>query len=184
MRMEAHVHGTVHLRPAVRLAEINEVLQPWLEYIDVDTIDDAKSMHHDELGIVFDPRARVLEICWTGDVGRTFGDRVEPAIRALCPLSEVAAEIEVSYYDEDDNDEMNIIFVGPTAEAIHEAQRRRMAEDVSDVLARHFDEAAIGEVVSLVNDLFARDWNQRGKAGVEDFSPGEALPPSGRRHLH
>ena len=183
MRMEVHVHGTVHLRPAVRLAEINDALQPWLEYIDVDTIDEAKSVHHDELGILFDSRSRVLEICWTGDVGRSFGNRVEPAIRALCPLSEAAAEIEVSYYDEDDNDEINLIFVGPSAEAIHEAQRRRMAEDVADLLSRHFDEPAIGEVVTLVNDLFARDWNKRGTATAEEFSLGETTPPTSR-HLH
>lgn len=184
MRMEVHVHGTVHLRPAVRLAEINAALQPWLEYIDVDTIDDAKSVHHDEPGIQFDTRAGTLEICWTGDVGRSFGNRIEPAIRALCPLSEVAAEVEVSYYDEEDNDEMNIIFVGPTSEAIHEAQRRRMAEDVADVLSRHFDEPSIQEVVSLVNDLFARDWMKRGKTAAEDFSMTENVPPAGRRHLH
>src|SRR5205823_2129331 len=129
MRTEVHVHGTIHLRTGVRLADLNEAMQSWLEYLDVDSISEAKSMHHDEPGIQFDPRGQVLDICWSGEVGRNFGSRVEPAIRALCPLSEVAAEIEVSYYDEDGNDEMNILFVGPSAAAIHEAQRRRMAED-------------------------------------------------------
>jgi phenylpyruvate tautomerase PptA (4-oxalocrotonate tautomerase family) len=184
MRMEVHVHGTVHLRPGVRLAEINEALHPWLEYLDVDTIAEVKSIHHDEPGILFDPRGRVLDICWSGDVGRSFGNRVEPAVRALSPLSEVAAEIEVSYYDDDGNDETNIIFVGPTPASIHEAQRRRMTEDVSDLLARHFDELAISEVVLLVNELFARDWAKRGQTSAEDFSVGDTMPPAGRRHLH
>ena len=184
MRIEVHVHGTVHLRAGVRAPDISEALQPWLEYIDVDGIDEIKSMHHDEPGLQFDTRARTLEICWSGDVGRSFGGRIEPAIRALCPLTETAAEIEVSYYDEDGNDEMNIIFIGPTTEAIHEAQRRRMAEDVSDLLARHFDEAAIGEVVALVNDLFTRDWAQRGQPGSDESMSGDSLSPAARRHLH
>lgn len=184
MRIEVHVHGTVHLRAGVRATEINDALQPWLEYIDVDSIDEVKSMHHDELGLMHDTRARTLEICWSGDVGRSFGGRIEPAIRSLCPLTEAAAEIEVSYYDEDGDDEMNIIFVGPTPEAIHEAQRRRMSEDVSDLLTRHFDDNAIGEVVALVNDLFSRDWAKRGSLNPDDPAAGESLSPAGRRHLH
>ena len=184
MRIEVHVHGTVHLRAGVRAAEINDELQPWLEYIDVDSIDEVKSIHHDEPGLQLDTRARTLDICWSGDVGRSFGNRIEPAIRSLCPLTEAAAEVEISYYDDDGGDEMNIIFVGPTPEAIHEAQRRRMAEDVSDLLTRHFDDTAIGEVVTLVNELFARDWAKRGSAGPEDPSPGDSLSPPGRRHLH
>jgi hypothetical protein len=186
MRIEVHVHGTIHLRPDVRIADINEALHPWLEYLDLESISDAKSIHLDEPGIVFDPRGRILDICWSGDVGRSFENRVEPAIRALCPLSEAAAEVEISYYDDDDSDdEMNIIFVGPTPAAIHEAQRRRMAEDVSDLLTRHFDDSAINEVISLVNDLFARDWEKRGKGNnVDDFAANDLVSPLSRRHLH
>ena len=184
MRIEVHVHGTVHLRAGVRATEINDALQPWLEYIDVDSIDEVKSIHHDEPGLMLDTRARTLDICWSGDVGRSFGGRIEPAIRSLCPLTEAAAEIEVSYYDEDGDDEMNIIFVGPTPEAIHEAQRRRMSEDVSDLLARHFDDNAIGEVVALVNDLFSRDWAKHGSLNPDDPAAAESLSPAGRRHLH
>ncbi|MES2354306.1 MAG: DUF6806 family protein [Pseudomonadota bacterium] len=183
MRMEVHVHGTIHLRAGIVLTEINDALQPWLEYLEAKTIHEVKSMHHDELGIHFDSRSNVLEICWSADVSENFENRVEPAIRALCPLSEIAAEIEVSYFDDDGNDDMSIVFVGPTPASIHEAQRRRMAEDVSDLLVRHFDEPAINEVVSLVNDLFSRDWARR-HSSIMDFSTGDTLPLDRRRHLH
>ena len=184
MRTEVHVHGTIHLRPDVQLTDINQALQPWLEYLDVGSIEDAGSIHHDEMGIYFDSRGRVLDICWSGEVGRSFGSQVEPAIRGLCPLSEAAAEIEISYYDDDGNDEMNIVFVGPTPASIHEAQRRRMTQDVSDLLARHFDNPAINEVVTLLNDLFRRDWLKHSQNGSDDFSDTDAMPPSGRRQLH
>jgi hypothetical protein len=183
MRMEVHVHGTVHLRPGVHLTDINHALRPLLEYLQMESIEEAKSVHHDEPGILFDSRGRVLDICWSGDVGSGFGKRVEPAIRALCPLSQTAAEIEVSYYSEDGSDEMNLIIVGPTAASIHEAQRRRMAEDVASLLSRHFEESAINEVISLVNNLFARDWAKRGHINGEDFSD-DSPPPAGSRHLH
>ena len=61
MRIEVHVHGTVHLRAGVRATEINDALQPWLEYIDVDSIDEVKSIHHDEPGLMLDTRAMRFE---------------------------------------------------------------------------------------------------------------------------
>ena len=182
MRMEVHVHGTVHLRAAARQSDLDAALRPWLEYLDIDSTEEARSLHHDEPGIVFDSRARTLEICWTGEVGRSFATRIEPALQALCPLSEVAAEVEVSYYyEEDDNEESHIVFVGPTPEAVHEAQRARMVADVSALLGRHFTEGEIGRVVAVVNDLFATDWAQRGRG---ESATVDTTPSSGRRHLH
>src|SRR5258705_13644886 len=59
MRMEAHIHGTVLLRAGTTTTQIEEALRPWLEYIDEDNMADAKSVHPDEPGLVFDRRRRV-----------------------------------------------------------------------------------------------------------------------------
>ena len=52
---------------------------------------------------------------------------------------ENAAAIEIISYHEDGQDEMQLMFVGPTPEAILDAQRRHMLQDVGALLARHFD---------------------------------------------
>lgn len=181
MRIEVHVHGNVPLRAGVTQAQVEAALRPWLEYIDEDSLADARSVYEDEPGIVFDSRERLLEICWTGDVGRTFREHVESALQGLNPYTERAAEIEVTYYHDDGQDEFGIVFVGPTAEAIHEAQRQAMIEDVSNTLARQFGDSEIGEVVALLNQLFARTAPGTGNR------PSATMPapsPSNRRRLH
>ncbi len=112
MRMEVHVHGTVLLRAGTTTSQIEEALRPWLEYIDEDNLADAKSVHPDEPGVVFDKRRRVLEVCWTGDVGRSFHQIISGALASLNPFSEEAAAFEVSYYLEDGQDEFSMVFVG------------------------------------------------------------------------
>jgi Family of unknown function (DUF6806) len=185
MRIECHVHGNIPLRPGVTTAQVEAALKPWLEYIDEDSLADAHSVYEDEPGIVFDGRERLLELCWTGDVGRTFRETIESALTGLNPYTERAAEIEVSYYHDDGQDEFGIVFVGPTAEAIHEAQRQAMIEDVSHTLARQFGDSEIGEVVALLNQLFARTAPSAGGA-VRQGSVTVPAPVSdkGRRRLH
>ena len=41
MRTEVHVHGSVFLCKGVRVAQIDQAMRPWLDYLDVDTIADA-----------------------------------------------------------------------------------------------------------------------------------------------
>ena len=118
MHTEVHIHGTVLVRPGVAQNEIEQALAPWLSYVDIDSLVEAKSAHQDEPGIVFDKRRRMLEICWTGWVGRNFQRSLEAAFEALSPYSEEAAGVEVTYYQEDGRDEHGMVFVGPTAEAI------------------------------------------------------------------
>ena len=103
----------------------------------------------------------------------------------LNAYTERAAEIEVSYYHDDGQDEFGIVFVGPTAEAIHEAQRQAMIEDVSHTLARQFGDSEIGEVVALLNQLFARTAPSVGGV-VRQGSVTVQAPVSdkGRRRLH
>lgn len=182
MRIEVHVHGNIPLRPGVTIAQIEAGLRPWLAYIDEDAIADAHSVYEDEPGIVYEAARRLLEVCWTGDVGRNFREIVEEALQGLNPYTERAAEIEVTYYHDDGQDEFGVVFVGPTPEAIHEAQRQAMIEDVSHILARQFGESEIGEVVAQLNQLFKRTAPAAGAGRPPATAP--ALAPSSRRRLH
>jgi hypothetical protein len=156
----------------------------WLDYLDVENIDEAKSVHRDEPGIVYDSRRRQLELCWTGDVGRNFRKVIEESLQALCRYCEQAAEVQLSYYHEDGRDEIGIVFVGPTADSIHEAQRRRMVEDLSNILARHFGQQEVAEVVTLVNELFSRRWIQKSASGEAGIATEPVPNLKGRKHLH
>ncbi|MBI3528183.1 MAG: hypothetical protein HY067_09455 [Betaproteobacteria bacterium] len=185
MRMEAHIHGTVLLRAGTTTTQIEEALRPWLEYIDEDNMADAKSVHPDEPGLVFDRRRRVLEVCWTGDVGRSFHQTIAGALAALSPFSEEAAAFEVSYYLEDGKDEFSLVFVGPTQDAIFEAQRGLMIEDVRSLLSRQFSDPEIAQVVALVNQLFERNVKSGTSNTQTSTGPSEPMPmPAGRKHLH
>jgi hypothetical protein len=184
MRVEVHVHGNIQLRAGITLAQLEAALQPWLEYLDVENIDEAKSVHRDEPGIVYDSRRRQLELCWTGDVGRNFRKVIEESLQSLCRYCEQAAEVQLSYYHEDGRDEIGIVFVGPTADSIHEAQRRRMVEDLSNILARHFGQQEVAEVVTLVNELFSRSWIQKSASGEAGIATEPVPNLKGRKHLH
>ena len=185
MRIEVHVHGTIPLRAETNLSQVEVALRPWLRYIDEDNLVDARSVYEDEPGVVFDAKGNTLEICWTGDVGRGFRELIEEALQALCPYTESAAEIEVSYYHDDGQDEFGMVFIGPTPEAIHERQKSRMIDDVSGLLSRHFTEAEIGEVSALVNQLFERNWAEK-TGGTQSGSSAapRGLTPAQRRRLH
>jgi len=180
MHTEVHVHGTVPVKAGANQAEIELALRPWFDYVDVDGLADARSAHQDEPGVVFDRRRRVLDICWTGYVGHNFQNAFEAAFQLLSPYSEEATAVEVSYYHEDGQDEHGWVFVGPTPESIREMQRRRMTDDISALLSRHFGEAEIGEVVALVNQLFARS----GVVEPQDRVQGRLARSGGKRHLH
>ena len=40
MRVEVHVHGNIQLRAGVTLTQLEVALQPWLDYLDVENIDE------------------------------------------------------------------------------------------------------------------------------------------------
>src|SRR6266704_2776157 len=169
MHTEVHVHGTVLLKSGVSQTEIELALRSWFDYVDVDGLADARSAHQDEPGIVFDRRRRALDICWTGYVGRNFQRSLEGAFESLSPYSEEAAAVEVSW-----------VFVGPTPDSIWDMQRRRMIDDVSALLARHFGDAEIGEVTALVNQLFTR----RAAEGPQERTQSRPSGATGKKHLH
>ncbi len=188
MHTEVHGHGVVTIKSGIAQAEVEQALRPWLDYADLDGLADARSAHQDEPGIVFDRRRRVLDICWTGWVGRNFQSALESAFVSLCACTEQAASVELTYYHEDGRDERTVAFVGPTVEAIQDEQRRSMIEDVSALLARHFAEGEIGEVLQHVNQLFERRWISAGSA--VDTASGRVAGTSvartmaGKKHLH
>ena len=185
MRIEVHVHGDLVICKGVTRTQIEAAIQPWLEYVDVDTLDEAKSSLPEEPGINFDPSKRTLEICWTGHIGRSFQRRLEEALHAIGPLTEQAAEVDVNLYHESGEEENQVIFVGPTADTIHEAQRLRMAEDVAHLLSRQFGQEAVDEVLAVVNGLFAREWQRKlNSDGELDLAFLQTSTGPGRRHLH
>jgi hypothetical protein len=184
MHTEVHVHGTVALKGGVTQSDVDQALGSWLAYVDIENLTEARSAHQDEPGIVFDRRRRVLEICWTGWVGRNFQKALEAAFEALCALSEEAAGVEVTYYHEDGRDEHGMVFVGPASEMIEAVQRRYMIEDIQALLGRHFGDAEIGEVVGLVNQLFDRRWAERGAEPSTGTTERPQRSSYGKRHLH
>ena len=184
MRLEVHVHGSLHLCKGVSLTQVETGLRKWLDYLDAESLSEARSLDQTEPGIVFDRENRALDICWTGEVGRNFHHCLEETFQDIGPLTERASEIEVTYYHENGDDEIQLMFVGPSQESIHLAQRRRMIEDVSALLARHFPDPAVHEVVAVIDRLFDQDWKDREQTGKDDHLSSEHFVSQKHRHLH
>jgi hypothetical protein len=184
MRMEVHVHGSIFLCKGVRLAQVEQALRPWLEYLDVDKMADAASLEREEPGLTYDSRERVVSICWTGEVGRSFQNRLTEAFHAVGTLTEYASEVEVTYYPEHGEDEFYQMFVGPSPEAIHEFRRQCVVEDLAGLLARHLGKNEVDQVASLVTKMF--DSIQPEKRTATSEAPSSTVIPihSRNRHLH
>jgi hypothetical protein len=156
---EIHVHGDVPVKPGISYKQVEEALKPLWKYAGAKSLGDAPSLFEEEPGIGYDAQKRVLSLCWTVEGNADFQNSLDEACGGINELSAEGAGIEVSYYDNDDEegrDEFGLIFVGPTPEAIHETQRQYMQEDVTRLLERHFDRGEMAEVVDAVNRLFAK----------------------------
>jgi hypothetical protein len=185
MRTEVHVHGSVFLCKGVRLSQVDQAMRPWLQYLDVDTVADAHSLEREEPGISFDPKERVVNICWTGEVGRSFQSRLTEAFHNIGPLTEYASEVEVTYYPEGGEDEFYQMFVGPSPESIHEFRRQCVVEDVSSLLARHLGKAETEQVAALINQLFDATGATKPQTGDEQSGSSTVIPLHPRnKHLH
>ena len=44
MHTEVHVHGVVALKAGVTQAEVEQALRPWLDYVDLDGLADARDV--------------------------------------------------------------------------------------------------------------------------------------------
>jgi len=184
MRMEVHVHADIPILEGVSRKQLEQALAPWLEYLDAEGFADVKSLEQDEPGVKFDEKDLLLFICWTGEIGRSFHAALDQALENLGPLCYEAVEIELSLYHPNGEQEQKLLFVGPTAQAIHEAQRRCMLEDVGALLERQFDKARTGEVLALVNELFDRDWKEKAAQPKKPERAFETYTRPSRKNLH
>ncbi|HEY6822212.1 MAG TPA: DUF6806 family protein [Burkholderiales bacterium] len=184
MRHEVHVHADIPILEGVSRRQIEQALAPWLEYLDADGLADVKSIEPDEPGLKYDEKELILYLCWTGEIGRSFHGMLETALENLGPYCYEAVEVEVTMYHENGEQESKLLFVGPTAHAIHEAQRRCMMEDVAAILGRQFDKDKVGEVTALVNDLFDRDWKEKASQQKKPERAFENYTRPSRKNLH
>jgi hypothetical protein len=184
MRLEVHVHGTAFLCKGVHLTQIEDALRSWLDYLEVDAIGKVQSLEREEPGIRYDLKEQALDICWTGEVGRSFQHRLKEAFQALGPLTEYASEITVTYYEDNGREEFQQIFIGPSPEAIHEIRRQCVEEDLTGLLSPHFDKARVDQVVGLVNQIFDDTWKKRAQVDEQSVSASTLHPHPRNRHLH
>jgi uncharacterized protein DUF6806 len=184
MRMEVHVHADIPILEGVSKKQIEQALTPWLDYLDAESLTDAKSVEPEEPGLRFDDKELMLFVCWTGEIGRSFHAALESALENLGPLCYEAVEVDMTLYHDNGEQESRLLFVGPTAQAIHEAQRRCMIEDVSALLARQFDKERVAEAIAVVNDLFDRDWKEKASQPQKPERAFETYTRPARKHLH
>ena len=126
----------------------------------------------------------MLYVCWTGEVGRSFHPALEQALENLGPYCYEAVEVDLTVYQDNGEQEGKLLFVGPTAHAIHEAQRRCMVEDVVAILGRQFGKEDITQVTTLVNELFDRDWKDRASQAKKPERAFENYTRPSRKNLH
>ncbi len=184
MRLEVHVHADIPILEGVSKRQLEQAFAPLLEYLDADNLSDVKSLEADEPGIKYDEKELILYLCWTGEIGRSFHGALEAVFDNLGPYCYEAVEVDVTLYLENGEQESRLMFVGPTAQAIHEAQRRCMLEDVAAILGRQFDKAEVTQVTALVNELFDRDWKEKASKQKKSERAFETYTRPSRKNLH
>ena len=200
---EIHVHGDVKLRSDVGFDALQDALKPLWKYARARSLaDGAASLYEDEPGIRFDAPDHLLQMCWTVAGDEDFRQQLDDLCMNLNDLSAEGSQIEVTFYDaqydeEDEEhgresrDDFVLLFVGPTPEAIMQAQRNLLVEDVVALMERHFDGAELGGVVAEIDKLFSDRFTALVSSlelGKPPRSPGAGSSGhgSGRRprHLH
>src|SRR5499426_3959089 len=184
MRHEVHLHADIPILEGVSRRQIEQAFMPVLDYLDADGLADVKSLEPDEPGFKYDEKELIFTLCWTGEIGRSFDGALEAALGALGPLCYEAVEVDLTVYHENGEQESKLLFVGPTAQAIHEAQRRCMLEDVAAILGRQFGKERIAEVTALVNDLFDREWKEKAAEPKKPERAFESYTKPSRKNLH
>jgi hypothetical protein len=183
MRLELHVHADIPILEGVSKRQLEQAFAPLLEYLDADGLADVKSLEPDEPGIRYDEKDLILYLCWTGEIGRSFHGALEATLENLGPYCYEAVEVDVTTYLENGEQESKLLFVGPTAQAIHEAQRRCMIEDVAAILGRQFEKNEVAQVTALVNEMFDRDWKDKAQQKKPERAFESYTRPS-RKNLH
>ena len=184
MRHEVHLHADIPILEGVSRRQVEQAFMPVLDYLDADGLADVKSLEPDEPGFKYDEKELIFTLCWTGEVGRSFDGALEAALNTLGPLCYEAVEVDLNVYHENGEQESRLLFVGPTPQAIHEAQRRCMIEDVAVILGRQFEKERVVEVTALVNDLFDRDWKEKASQPKKPERAFESYTKPSRKNLH
>jgi len=184
MRHEVHLHADIPILEGVSRRQLEQALAPLLEYLDADGLADVKSLEPDEPGLKFDEKELLLTVCWTGEIGRSFHPALEAALDGLGPFCYEAVEVDLTVYQDNGEQESKLLFVGPTARAIHEAQRRCMVEDVAAVLGRQFGKDEVTQVTTLVNEMLDRDWKEKASQEKKPERAFETYPRPSRKNLH
>jgi hypothetical protein len=184
MRHEVHLHADIPILEGVSRRQLEQAFAPLLEYLDAEGLSDVKSLEPDEPGIKYDEKELLLTVCWTGEIGRSFDGALEATLDSLGPYCYEAVEVDLTLYHDNGEQESKLLFVGPTAQAIHEAQRRCMVEDVAAILGRQFDKAAVAQVTALVNELFDRDWKEKASQQKKPERAFETYTRPSRKNLH
>ena len=200
---EIHVHGDVKLRSDVGFDALQDALKPLWKYAGARSLaDGAASLYEDEPGIRFDPAEHLLQMCWTLAGDEDFRQQLDDMCMNLNELSAAGAGVEVTFYDADfdeededagreSRDDFLLLFVGPTPQAIMQAQRDLLVEDVVALMERHFDGAELGGVVAEIDKLFQGRYSALTSSlelGKPPRGPGSGTPGHGGgrrpRHLH
>jgi len=184
MRHEVHLHADIPILEGVSRKQLEQALAPLLEYLDADGLAEVKSLEADEPGFKYDEKELLLTICWTGEIGRSFHGALEAALESIGPFCYEAVEVDLTLYHENGEQESRLLFVGPTAHAIHEAQRRCMMEDVTAILGRQFGKEEVGQVTALVNEMFDRDWKEKASQEKKPERAFESYTRPSRKNLH
>jgi len=184
MRHEVHLHAEIPILDGVSRRQLELAFAPLLEYLDADGLADVKSIEPDEPGIRYDEKELLLTVCWTGEIGRSFHGALEAVLDNLGPYCYEAVEIDLTLYLDNGDQESKLLFVGPTAQSIHEAQRRCMIEDVGAILARQFAKEEVAQVTTLVNELFDRDWKEKASQEKKPERAFENYTRPSRKNLH
>lgn len=165
---EIHVHGDVPLRRDISPEQIEEVLKPLWSFAGAASLrEGAASLFEEEPGLVFDMKDYTLRICWTAQGDESFNQVAEEFCLKLNEVAREGAPIEVSYFDSDDDsaeDEFQLYFVGPSAQAIIQTQRDLLVKDVIDVMERHFDASELSGIAAEIDRLFKERMNQLEKS--------------------
>ncbi len=184
MRHEVHLHADIPILEGVSRRQIEQAFTPLLEYLDADGLADVKSLELEEPGFKYDEKELLFTLCWTGEIGRSFHGALEAALDAIGPYCYEAVEVDLTQYHENGEQESRLLFVGPTAHAIHEAQRRCMVEDVTAVLGRQFGKEDVAQATTLVNELFDRDWKEKATQPKKPERAFESYTRPSRKNLH
>jgi hypothetical protein len=92
--------------------------------------------------------------------------------------------VTLTCYHDNGKEEFQQIFIGPSAESIHEIRRQCVEEDLAALLSPHFDKTRVDQVTSMVNQMFDDEWKRRPLA-EEPAAASPVLQPHPRnRHLH